>query len=117
MRAGTAKSPDALIDAVVRGELDEAQTLRLCTECPELVTLALRAAGKRIAELQGLSQDHAPSSSTPSGMVPVYTKPNRTKRRKKPGAKKGHPGCRRGPPKRTNASREHRLRSKPDPLV
>jgi hypothetical protein len=50
MQPGAAKSVDALIDAVVRGELDEARTLRLCTECPELVTLALLAAAKRIAE-------------------------------------------------------------------
>jgi len=113
MQPGTAKSVDALIDAVVRGELDEARTLRLCTECPELVTLALLAAGKRIAELQGQSQDHQPSPSTPSGMVPIYTKPNTTKRHKKPGARNGHPGHRRQPPKRTNAYRQHRLKHCP----
>lgn len=71
MEPGTAKSPEALIDAVVRGQLDEAQTLRLCRESPELVTLALLAAGKRIAELQGPSGRPEPSPSTPSGMRPV----------------------------------------------
>ncbi len=113
MKPGTAKSVDALIDAVVRGELDEAQTLRLCTESPELVTLALLAAGKRIAELQGQPQDHQPSPGTPSGMVPIYTKPNTPKRRKKPGAKKGHPGHRRGKPKKIDEHRTHRLKRCP----
>lgn len=41
MQPGTPKSVDALIDAVVRDEPDEAQTLRLCPESPELVTLGL----------------------------------------------------------------------------
>jgi hypothetical protein len=52
MRVEKAKRIDGLVDAAVRGELDETQTLRLCTECPDLVTLALLAARKRIAELQ-----------------------------------------------------------------
>lgn len=42
MRSGTTESAAELVDAAVRGELDQAQTLRLCTECPEIVTLALR---------------------------------------------------------------------------
>ncbi len=61
VKPGTAKSVDALIDAVMRGELDEARALRLCTQSPELATLALHAAGKRIGELQGQLQDHQPS--------------------------------------------------------
>ena len=73
MQPGKANSVDALIDAAVRGELDEAEALRLCKECPELVTLALLAAAKRIAELQGQSEDQQPSPATPSGMVPIYT--------------------------------------------
>lgn len=88
MQPGTATSVEGLIDAVVRGELDEAHALRLCTECPELVTLALLAAGKRIAEqgkmIAGLQAHHegpAASPSTPSGMRPIYSKPNTSKRR------------------------------------
>lgn len=53
VKPGTAKSVNALIEAVVRGQLDEAQTLRLCTQSPELATLALHAARKRVGELQG----------------------------------------------------------------
>jgi transposase len=113
MPPGKANSVDALIDAAVRGELDEAEALRLCKECPELVTLALLAAAKRIAELQGQSEDQQPSPSTPSGMVPIYTKPNTTKRRKKPGARKGHPGHRRANPKKIDDHRTHRLKRCP----
>ena len=113
MQPRKVKSVDALIDAVVRGELDEAHTLQLCAKCPELVTLALLAAGKRIAELQGKSQGQPLSPSTPSGMVPIYTKPNTPKRRKKPGAKEGHPGHRRKAPARIDEHKKHRLKSCP----
>jgi hypothetical protein len=113
MQPGKAKSAGALIDAAVRGELDEAKALRLCKECPELVTLALHAAAKRIADLQRQSHGQHPSPSTPSGMVPIYTKPNTPKRRKKPGAKRGHPGHRRKTPERIDERQTHRLKRCP----
>jgi hypothetical protein len=120
MPPGKAKSVDGLVDAAVRGELDEAEALRLCKQSPELVTLALLAAAKRIAEqdariaqLQGCGKEQHPSPSTPSGMVPVYAKPSTPKRRRKPGAKKGHPGHRRQQPQRINAWRKHRLKRCP----
>ena len=113
MQPGKAKSVDALIDAAVRGELSRAYALQLCKDHPEVITLALFAAGQRIAELQGLSQAQAPSPSTPSGMVPIYTKPNTPKRRKKPGAKQGHPGHRRKVPARIDQREIHRLKQCP----
>ena len=127
MQPGKAKSAGALIDAAVRGELDQGEALRLCRECPEVVTLALLAAAKRIAdrdtriveqeariaELQRQGQGQPPSPSTPSGMVPIYTKPNTTKRRKKSGAKKGHPGHRREKPERIDDHQTHRLKHCP----
>ncbi len=127
MQPGKAKSAGALIDAAVRGELGQGEALRLCRECPEVVTLALLAAAKRIAErdtriveqeeriaeLQGQAKEQSPSPSTPSGMVPIYTKPNTTKRRKKPGAKKGHSGHRRKTPERIDERETHRLKHCP----
>ncbi len=127
MQPGKAKLAGALIDAAVRGELDQGEALRLCKECPELVTLALLAAARRIverdtriveqeariAELQRQRQGQAPSPSTPSGMVPIYTKPNTPKRRKKPGAKEGHPGHRRKAPARIDRRKTHRLKRCP----
>lgn len=108
------KSVKALIDAAVRGELEEKEVRLLCRQAPELITLALLAAGKRIAELQEQFGRKAPSPSTPSGMVPVYEKPNASKRRKKPGAKDGHPGHRREKPKKITDRRTHRQKRCPD---
>jgi transposase len=55
------------------------------------------AAEARVAELEKiLDQKKPPDPSTPSGMTPVYRKPNREKgRKKKPGRKRGHRGARR----------------------
>ena len=122
MQLGKAKSAGALIDAAVRGESDQGEALKLCKMCPELVTLALFAAGKRIAEQEALIaklQRHSPgpqpSSSTPSGMVPIYTKPKPSpQRRKRPSAKAGHSGHRRTPPQRTTTYRGQ-LRRATDP--
>ncbi len=111
------KATHHLIQAALRGALTKAQARRLAHENPEVLALALLAASKRIAEqearlaqLQGQAQVHQPSPATPSGMVPVYAKPNAAKRRKKPGAKKGHPGHRRKTPERIDQRKTHRLK-------
>jgi hypothetical protein len=115
MWAGKAKTTAAstLVEAALRGELTEAHARQLCGLGAEAVTLILLAASKRIAELQAQANGQQPSPSTPSGMVPIYTKPNTPKRRKKPGAKKGHPGHRRKTPARVDKRETHRLRSCP----
>ncbi len=127
MQPGKAKSVGALIDAAVRGELSTSQALRLCKDNPEVITLALLAAGKRIAEQDGRIADQevviaglqdqthgtVPSPSTPSGVVPIYTKPDTPKRRKKPGAKQGHPGHWRKAPARIDKRKIHRLKQCP----
>jgi hypothetical protein len=121
MLPGKAKAVQEIIDSAVRGTLTASQALALCRESPELVTLALLSAGKQIAELQrGATEDGVPahgtnslSPSTPSGMVPVYAKPSTPKRRKKPGAKNGHPGARRAAPPRIDRRETHRLKRCP----
>ena len=94
MEPGKAKAVGGLIDAAVCGELSRAQALRLCKDDPEVIALALLAAGQRIAELEGQRTGQQLSPSAPSGMVPIYPRPNTPKRRKKPGTRKGHPGRR-----------------------
>ncbi len=113
MQPGNAKSVGALIDAAVRGELSRTQALQLCKDNPEVITLALLAAGQRIAELEGQSSAQHPSPSTPSGMVPVYAKPNAPKRHKKSGAKNGHQGVRRERPVKIDRHETHRLKHCP----
>lgn len=72
----------------------------------EAVILFALAMARHVASLQSASS----SPSTPSGMVPVYQKPPAAKRRrKKPGAKNGHPGSRRKSPGKIDARVEHRL--------
>ena len=107
------KATESLIRLALRGVLTQTQARRLADENPEILALALLAASKRIAELQGLSQAQGLSPSTPSGMVPIYTKPNTPKRRKKPGARKGHPGHRRETPERIDERKTHRLKHCP----
>ncbi|MFQ5591986.1 MAG: IS66 family transposase, partial [Phycisphaerae bacterium] len=115
MQPGKAKPTAATVwvAAALRGELTEAQARRLAQENPEVLALALLAASQPIAELQGNSHGQQPSPSTPSGMVPIYTKPDTRKRRKKPGAKPGHPDHRRKTPERIDERETHRLRRCP----
>lgn len=72
---------------------------------PEAVVLFSLTLARRVAELRA----KVPGPSTPSAMVPVYAKPPVKRRRKKPGAKEGHPGSRRKPPPRIDARAGHRL--------
>ncbi len=104
---------DILVAALQSGVCDEATARQLYTLGPDAVTLALLAAAGRIAELQAQTTGGV-SPATPSGMIPVYSKPNaettRGRRRKRPGAKDGHPGTRRPTPTRIDERKEHRLK-------
>ena len=52
--------------------------------------------------------------TTPSGMTPVYLKPRRGKRKKRPGRKKGHQGVSRIRPEKIDHYKEHVLDSCPE---
>jgi len=109
MKSRLPNSTAALIDAALRGELTEAQAKTLYAQGREAVVLALLTAAKRIAELQAQGRGGPSSPSTPSGMVPVYAKPNTPTRRKRAGAKVGHRGTRRARPSRIDRQEVHRL--------
>jgi len=69
---------------------------------------------KRDLEAKKAPAQASSSLSTPSAMQPVYTKPSGSKRRRKPGRKKGHPGsCRQAPP-RIDRIVEHKLSECPN---
>ncbi|HSW38268.1 MAG TPA: IS66 family transposase [Acidobacteriota bacterium] len=53
------------------------------------------------------------SPTTPSGMIPIYLKPVRGKRRRAPGRKEGHPGLSRQVPQKIDHHEEHTLRGCP----
>lgn len=89
---------DKLLGALRSGCCDELAARQLYALGPDAVTLAWLAAARRISELQARSTGGvSPATPSGSGMVPVYTKPNapRGRRRKRPGARDGHPGHRR----------------------
>jgi transposase len=101
---------DRLLAAATAGELAETQWRQLHQLGPEAVTLVGLATGRRIVELQArLKAAGQPSPSTPSGQVPIYTKPSAPKRRRRPGARRGHTGSRRPTPDRIDRREEHQL--------
>ena len=111
---------DPLLAAALRGELDQTQARQLARRGPEAVTLMLLALAKHIAEqnarlakLRSSVPDSPATPATPSGMIPVYEKPAAPKRRKRPGAKNGHPGTRRAQPTKIDRREEHRLKRCP----
>ena len=119
----------ALMDAALEGRLTDSQAQELSAFGPEVSTVALLLAVRRIAEqsarlatqeariteLQGqLKVAGSQSPSTPSGQRPVYTQPpsptaSGKRPARKPGAKIGHPGHRRCKPTRIDRREEHRL--------
>ena len=118
-----------LLAAALDGRLTDEQAEELAGFESDLVKLVLLAATKRIAEQNGRIAEQdvriaelqaklgGPAKidpATPSGQRPVYTKPPAPKRRKKPGAKKGHPGRRRPRPQRIDEREAHRLDRCPD---
>ena len=63
--------------------------------------------------VNGKGSEPDPSPLTPSGSIPVYQKPNKRKRSKKPGRKKGHKADFRKIPEKIDKREEHRLDSCP----
>jgi transposase len=109
------KEVRTILAAALDGTLTKAQAERLAAIDPQLLTLALLAAAKRIAELRAkLEGPPRVDPSTPSGQRPVYTKPPAPKRKGKPGAKKGHKGTRRAKPEQIDRTEEHHAGCCPD---
>ena len=90
---------------VLDSSLTEEQARKIYRQGEEAVVLALMTMAKKLAALSGTE----PTPTTPSAMIPPYQKPAASARRKKPGRKAGHPGCRRKPPERIDRREEHRL--------
>lgn len=98
------------IEAILNGTCTKEQSLQLAQLGPETVQIAGLAATEKLAQLQ----KQIPHPSTPSGQIPVYTKPNKKKRKTKRGAKPGHPAARRPTPEHIDSREEHRCDVCPD---
>ena len=91
---------------------DQAETI--FAQGQEAVVFALLELAQRLAEAEEKGNPST-TPSTPSGMVPVYEKPATKQRgKKRPGAKKGHPGSRREKPQRIDWQADHRADNCPD---
>ena len=121
---GTDAKAKELVAAALTGRLTDVQSKELAALSPEVLSLALLAASKRIAEQDGriaeqdgriaeleskLKVAALDDPATPSGQKPLYTKPPTRKSRRKPGAKKGHAPARRKTPQRIDRQEDHRL--------
>lgn len=123
LHGGNTTEVQAIIDAALRGDVTEEDLRRLqALGGTDAVLVALVAAAGRIDEQNHrieqleaeLNDRRTADPSTPSAMRPVYTKPKTPRRRKRPGAKKGHPGSRRSAPAKIDRRKEHRLEQCPD---
>jgi len=90
------------------GQLTQEQAAAIYAEGREAVIFALLALSARAMKSAN------PSPSTPSGMIPLYQKPSKPHRKKKPGRKKDHPGSRRPPPARIDQRKKHILENCPE---
>ena len=98
----------ATLERALRGELNEDDVRRLCGLGTEAVTLVMLALARQVARQQ-VGSPPPVDPATPSGQVPVYLKPSAKKRRKRSGAKPGHPGTRRSRPDKIDRKKVHRL--------
>jgi transposase len=96
-----AQGPKALVEFSVPLTRQEAEAIY--AQGREAVIFVLMQMAARLGETPQPSVD----PSRPSGMVPVYQKPTVRGRRRKPGAKPGHPGSRRQAPPQITHRQEH----------
>jgi len=106
---------DDVLDVLRGGPLSEEQARTIVAQGAEVAVFAILELSKRLAEQQAktAAESHQ-TPGTPSGMKPVYRKLPGKSRRKRPGAKPGHPGSRRGAPERIDRKVTHRADRCPD---
>ena len=96
--------------------LTQEQARAIFAQGEDAVVFALLEMAQMLASQQaaqaGVSHE---TPATPSGMKPVFQKPNlASRRKKKPGRKAGHPGSRRPVPERIDQTVEHRAEICPE---
>ena len=95
--------------------LTQEQAREIYAQGEDAVVFSLLRMAQMLAQQQagqaGLSHE---TPATPSGMKPVFQKPNLSSRRKKPGRQAGHAGARRPVPERIDQTVEHRVEICPE---
>ena len=88
-----------IVDAALRGALTQELALRAHALGAERNAAVLMAISARAAEAGAAATAPASGAHTPSGAVPPYAKPTASRaKRRRPGARQGHPGRRRPQP-------------------
>ena len=115
MAVDTAVISDRALQALRAASLSERQARVIFAQGEEAVVFALLELTKQLAEQRAktAAESHQ-TPSTPSGMKPLYQKPPAKSRKRRPGAKQGHPGTRRQAPARIDWQAEHRADCCPD---
>jgi len=70
----------------------------------------IKALKKEVVELRAevaRLKGEDPDPATPPGMIPTYKKPEKRRRGKKPGRKRGHKGSRRAKPEKADGTKHH----------
>lgn len=107
--------PKSMLDGLQGAALSEEQARAIYAQGEEAVVFVLLELAKQLAEQKAktAAESHQ-TPSTPSGMKPPYLKPSPKSRKRRPGAKRGHPGTRRKAPERVDWEAEHRAERCPD---
>lgn len=101
--------PTATVKIPLGAMLTEEQARAIYAQGEEAVVFVLLAQARMLAQqTSSAAASSHETPATPSGMRPIYRKPESSSRRKKPGRKAGHPGSRRPPPVRIDRRVEHR---------
>ena len=103
-------------DIPLGATLTEEQARQIFSQGEEAVVFVIMQLAKQLAEQKAASAaDSHQTPSTPSGMKPPYTKPPpKSRGKKKPGRKKGHPGTRRKTPEHVDWQMDHQADRCPD---
>ena len=106
---------ESTLDVLRGATLTEEQARAIFALGEGAVIFALLELTKQLAEQKAAAAGSSHQTpATPSGMKPPYEKPPAKLRKKRPGAKKGHPGSRRKVPEQIDWQVEHKLPQCPD---
>jgi transposase len=106
---------ESTLDVLRGAALTEEQARAIFALGEEAVIFALLELTKQLSEQKAAAAGTSHQTpATPSGMKPPYEKPPAKLRKKRPGAKKGHPGSRRKAPGQIDWQVEHKLPQCPD---
>jgi len=115
MVTSTTAIPKQAMQALAAGVLSEEQARQIVAIGPEAAVFVILELSKQLAEqIARTAAESHQTPATPSGMKPPYQKPPAKSRKKRPGAKQGHPGSRRKAPERIDRRVTHRAKCCPD---